>query len=315
MRAALRHAALLLALLSPAVASAQKPPPPQDRQDVARTKAQEGLKLFGADRFTEALGTFVEADRLYHAPSVTLYIARCQRKLGKLLDARATYERILAEDLPKDASPQFVQAHVEAGREVESLKQRIPTLQVTVTGIPAGEAQVLLDGAPLAEGQKELDPGTYTVEVRRRGVTVSTQKVTLAEGKPQVIPVDLGPGGGGGPGGQGSLGWIVPGSIAAGIGVVSLGVGAITGALSLSKVSDIKKSCTNNVCPMTLAGEGDSARLLGNVSTATLVVGGVGVAAGVALFLMMKPVARARVGQVEWRASVGPRSIGLDGRF
>jgi len=168
MPAPFRHAVVFLAFLSPAIASAQKPPP-ADKQDQARSKAQEGLKLYGADRWSEALGAFREADRLYHAPSVTLYIARSQRKLGQLLDARTTYDQILAEDLPKDASPQFVQAHVEAGRELEALKARIPTLQVVVAGVPAGEALVLLDGAPLAEGKRELDPGTYTVEVQRRG--------------------------------------------------------------------------------------------------------------------------------------------------
>src|ERR1700729_1800909 len=105
----LRTAALLLVLLSPAIAAAQKPLPSNDRQDLARARAQEGLKLFGADRWTEALTTFNEADSLYHAPSVTLYVARCQRKLGKLLAARATYDRILAEDVARDASPQFIQ--------------------------------------------------------------------------------------------------------------------------------------------------------------------------------------------------------------
>jgi hypothetical protein len=308
--ALLRHAVLSLALLSPALAAAQKPPP-ADRQGAARTLAQEGLKLYGADRWAEALAAFREADGLYHAPSVTLYIARTQRKLGKLLDARATYDQLLAEDLPKDASPQFVQAHVEAGRELEGLKHQVPTLRVVVAGVPAGEAAVLLDGTPLLDGTRELDPGKHTVQVQRRAGQVVTRVVTLAEGSHETVTVDLAfptsvpP----------SRGWILPGGIALGVGVLGLGAGAMTGAMSLAKVSDLKTRCPTKACSPSLKGEGDSAVLLGNVSTAGFVVGGVGAAAGAALLFLLRPSARPPQGEAGWRASVGIGGVEVEGRF
>lgn len=319
MPAPFRLAVLLLTFLSPAVAAAQKPPPAKpppasDAQDAARTRAQEGLKLFGADRWPEALEAFRDADRLFHAPSVTLYIARCQRKLGQLLEARATYDQILAEDLPKDATPQFIQAHVEAGRELEILKARIPTLQVSVTGVPVGEAQVFVNGAPIGEGKRELNPGTYRVEIRRRsGAPPIVRTIVLVEGKPEVIAIDLGaPAGGGGGGGGGGMGWILPGAVAGGVGVIGLAMGAITGGLSLAKVSDIKKSCAGNTCPASLKSDGDTARLLGNLSTAGFVIGAAGIAVGAVLVPVMKP---ARVGRVEWKAGVGLGRMEIEGRF
>src|SRR5262245_57250975 len=139
----LRHAVLSLMLLTPVPALAQKgakPPAPAEAQDKAREKAKEGLKLFEAGRFEEAYSTFRDADALYHAPSIAIFLARCQRKLGKLIEARATYEAILAEDLPKDTSQAFVKAHVDAGKELAELKPRIPWLRVEVTGIRAESA-------------------------------------------------------------------------------------------------------------------------------------------------------------------------------
>src|SRR5262249_11524349 len=82
--ARLRHAALAFVLLSPGPAFAQNGPPPiAEQQAVARAKAQAGVKLYGADRWEQALASFREADAAFHAPSVTIYIARCQRKMGR----------------------------------------------------------------------------------------------------------------------------------------------------------------------------------------------------------------------------------------
>jgi hypothetical protein len=319
----LRHAVIALAFFAPAPAFAQKPPPatdsskaPEGRQTAARGLALEGLKLFGADRYAEALATFREADALFHAPSVTLYIARCQRKMGKLLDARATYDKLLAEDLPKDASPQFVQAHVEAGQELEALKHRIPTLRVVVVGVPAGEAQVMLDGVPFVEGTKELDPGRYTVEIRRAtrpGEAPVTRAVLLVEGSPKILTVDLGAATvpEGTPPGR----WYLPGGIALGVGVLGLGAGVVSGALSLAKVSQIKSQCIGTSCPPSLKGEGDSAKLLGYVSTTTFAVGGAGAIAGGVLLYVFRPRQPPAQGRAGWGVSMGVGRVDVEGRF
>jgi hypothetical protein len=188
----LRNAALAMVLLSPTPAIAQaKAPPSAAVQSAARAKAQQAIKLYGAERWQEALASFREADTLFHAPSLAVYVARCQRNLGKLLDARVTYQKLLTEDLPKDAPPAYVQAHVDAGRELEVIRDRMPTLRVVVTGAAPGEARVTLNGAPFADEKKELDPGSYTVEASARGAAPITRTITLAEGSHETVTIEL----------------------------------------------------------------------------------------------------------------------------
>jgi hypothetical protein len=319
MPAPLRHAIALLVFLAPALASAQKPPPSDLHQDLARARAQEGLKLFGADRLTDALAAFREAESVFHTPSVTLYIARCQRKLGKVLDARTTYEQILAEDLPKDASPPFVQAHFDAGRELESLKPRIPTLRVVVTGAPAAEVQMTLNGTATDAEQKDLDPGSYTIQAQTRTHPPVTRTVALNEGSHETVTIDLSPpvragGGSGGGGDHPAPRWWLPGGITLGAGVLLVGAGAATGVVSLTKVMSLKSQCgSSNVCSSISKSQIDSAALFGNVSTATVIAGGVAVAAGSALLLALRP--RPHDSQRGWQAGVGIGRVDVKGTF
>jgi hypothetical protein len=77
--------------VTPSVVLAQQLPPTsgQSRQAEARVKAEEGLALFSAQQWNSAYKAFSEADALYSAPTLTLYRARCLRRMSKLLDARA----------------------------------------------------------------------------------------------------------------------------------------------------------------------------------------------------------------------------------
>jgi hypothetical protein len=56
--------------------------------------------------------------------------------------------------------------------------------------------------------------------------------------------------------------------------------------MALGRVGDIKAACSGNVCPSRLAGDAGSAGTLADISTATFIVGGVGVAAGVVLLIL-----------------------------
>ncbi|WP_438023936.1 tetratricopeptide repeat protein [Sorangium sp. So ce233] len=259
----LRRCALVVTLLAAAPALAAEPPPEgasADAQQLARTKAHEGLKLYGADRWQEAFDAFQEADRLYHAPTLVLYMARCQRKLGNLEGARALYEQVLEERLPEDPPPAFLEARKDAETEL------------------AGVRDALKPAAP-------PPPPAPRVE------------------------------------GGGSL---LPAGIAFGLGAVGLGVGAATGIVSLSQVSDIKAQCEGQRCPAELKGDADSATTLGHVSTVGFIVGAASAAAGVVL-LVVRPggdgapdaagaAPQARRGAV-WSAGVGLGRIELRGEF
>ncbi|WP_437575298.1 tetratricopeptide repeat protein [Sorangium sp. So ce887] len=266
----LRRCAFAVTLLAAAPALAAKPPDgaSAEAQQLARTRAHEGLKLYGADRWQEAFEVFKEADGLYHAPTLVLYMARCQRKLGQLGAARDLYEQVLAEPLPEDPPRAFLDARKDAETELAAVRA---TLE-----------------APAAS-------------------------------QPQVPPRDA-PAPGGAEGG----GSLLPAGLAFGLGAVGIGVGAATGLVSLSKVSDIKERCDGRRCPSELKGDADAATTLGHVSTVSFIVGAASAAAGVVL-LVVRPggdaapdaagaLPRAQRGVV-WSAGVGLGRIEILGKF
>ncbi|WP_437587384.1 tetratricopeptide repeat protein [Sorangium sp. So ce1000] len=270
----LRRCAFVVTLLAAAPALGAKPPDgaSAEAQQVARTKAYEGLKLYGADRWQEALEAFQEADRLYHAPTLVLYMARCQRKLGRLEVARDLYEQVLAEPLPEDPPTAFLEARQDAETELAGVRAALE--------------------ATAAKGPSSAEPAPSAA----------------AEG-------------------GGSL---VPAGVAFGLGAVGLGVGAVTGLVSLSQVSDIRSRCEGRRCPADLQDDADAATTLGHVSTVGFVVGAAAAAAGVVLLVIRPgggsgseaagaPKAAAAPPRaprgVVWSAGVGLGRIELQGKF
>lgn len=312
--------ALALILLAPAGAAAQSAPPASpsgmDRQSAAREKAETGLKLFGADRFSEALALFKEANDLFPAPTLVLYMARCQRKLGKLLEARGLYEKLVAEAPPADAAAAFHDAHNAGKTELDALRGRIPTLQVALKGELAPAAKLLLNGLPLepAPARTELNPGTHTLVATAEGAEPIVRSVELAEGASEVVDLTLAPRAAKGdrPGGS-----FLPAIAAFGVGAVGLGVGGVTGALVIDRASDLKARCQGNFCPISDQAEADSARALGTVSTVAFAVGAAGVAAGVVLLVIRPKGGEGGEGGSagNLRARIGLGGVSLEGRF
>jgi hypothetical protein len=311
----------LLALLAPAGAAAQTGAPAQaaqvsppggiNRQSAAREKAEEGLKLFGADRWAEAFTLFKDANDLFPAPTLELYMARCQRKLGKLLEARTIYEKLVAKPPPADAATPFHEAHNAGKTELAALRERIPTLQVALKGELAPGAKLLLNGLPLdpAPARKELNPGTHTLVATAEGAEPIVRSIALAEGASEAIDLTLKPRAADRPGGS-----FIPAIAAFGVGAVGLGVGGVTGALVIGRASDLKARCQGNLCPLSDKAEADSARALGTVSTIAFAVGAAGVAAGVVL-LVVRPKGGEGGSAGDLRARVGLGRVSLEGRF
>lgn len=219
-----------LLLLAPAAALAEAPSTAvtSGNRELALEKARQGLELYRAEQWQEAAERFREADQLHHAPTLVLYLARCQRKLGKLAEAQALYEQILAEPLPQDAPAPFHQAHRDAAIELDEVRAQLAPPP------PAAPP------APVAPSPAEH---------------------------------------------KGSL---LPGAIVLGLGAAGVGVGAVTGLLSLSRVSDLRARCPDNRCPPDARGDADTATALGTVSTVAFIGGGAALAAG-AILLVIRP--------------------------
>jgi hypothetical protein len=295
----------------------------------ARALAQEAGDLLDAKKYADALDRVMRAEALYHAPTHELMMGQAQEGLGHPAAALAIFEKLAAEPIPAAAPHAFVEAQ-QAGKErLRALLARVPSLLVVVRGLRPGQhADVRVDGEPFAidaAAARPADPGSHVVIVSVEGRDPVQQTVVLpdkggvvtaevsmtpsdsheAVSAPQAPPPALpsvlveqaapAPHGGGGS--------LVPAFVAFGVGAVGLGVGAVTGALSLSNVSDLRSRCPGNVCPSSQQSEVDSTRMLGTVSTVGFIVGGVGAAAGAVLLLLRKP-------SVEASSAHGPRTVG-----
>ena len=102
--------------------------------------------------------------------------------------------------------------------------------------------------------------------------------------------------------------------VAGGVGLVSLGVGAVFGLATLSKKNDAQATCPDlRICPTQNGADlWNEAVTDGNIANPFFVVGGLGVAAGAVLWLTAKPTSpstpNAGVG-------FGPGSIHLKGTW
>jgi hypothetical protein len=96
-----------------------------------------------------------------------------------------------------------------------------------------------------------------------------------------------------------------------GIGVAGGVVSAITGAMSISQTSDIKKDCGGTACPPSEKSKIDSANTLATISTIALIGAGVGAAIGVTgtILFFSKP------GKTALRGTIGVGSLSLEGTF
>ncbi|EYF08746.1 PEGA domain-containing protein [Chondromyces apiculatus] len=275
---------LALVLVGPP-ATAAPGPPGEDRQarETARTFGQRGVERFEAGDYAAAIEMFKQAEENFHAPTHWLFIARAESKLGKLLSAERSYKRVLEDELGKDAPKAFTSAQEAARDELSSLKARIPEISVDIRGVPEGAtAEVFLDGDRLEAGPRgsraHVDPGTHHLRVTAPTVAPFEREVEVTEGKNQQVLVEL-------QSTRTSLGK-VPGAVVLGLGAVGLGIGTVTGAMSLSRVSELDRLCPDRQCSPAEQPIGDDARTLGTVSTVGFVVGGVLAAAGVTLLVI-----------------------------
>jgi hypothetical protein len=258
---------------TPPVASAAPPELSRAEREKARSLADEGLTLFEQGSYQDALDRFQSAEDIVHAPTHLLFIARAQQQVGRLLDARDTYQRIVDEKLAAKAPNAFVKAQQAASSELQALEAAIPRLAITVAGPPPEQTRVSLDGREVTALELPLDPGTYQLSAEADGYLPRDETVTLRAGD-GVTPVTL------------SLSAMTPAEqpeaddvplappiLMAG-GAALLVVGAVTGGLEL------KQACPANPCPTRFESLKRDANTLATVSTATLTVGGAAVLAG-----------------------------------
>lgn len=292
-----------------------------ERRRVARERGTAALALFRAGRYDEAYPLFREADEQLHTLPLVLYMARCQGKRGKLLEARALYERVLAEALTDSPPESTLKARGAASAELAELRLRISTLAIDVRGPPPDEVTLFVDGEvwPIAE-PRELDPGEHEVEAIARSGAKTSRSMDVPEGRAISTLLRLGLFASSGPRETATAppdpdaqSWSkVAAAVAFGVAGAALGTGSVTGFLVLGRGSFLGRECIQRACSPSQRDELHALQALGDVSTASFIIGGVGVAAGAGLLVFGRSPSKATSGVV---AAAWPGGVVVGGRF
>jgi hypothetical protein len=260
--------------------------PPDSRKEEALNKAIEAKELYDSGEYAKALRRFTEADDLYHTIVLVLHEARCQDKLGKLVEANNTYQRVLGEKLTFNASARQKKAQAEALLESDALQKRIPRLRVFVRGAPDRRVRVWIDGSEVVGWTEPrwLNPGRHRVVASAAWATSASATVDLDEGMtryvdlylhpaaavdvaPKAAPPKAAPPKAAPPKAAPPKPSNWPAEVTLGAGVAGLFLGTITGIAALYQETDKQKAA------------------LGITSGVAFAIGGLGVTVGAALLV------------------------------
>ena len=316
---------MLVALSAASVARAADP----TASDIAaaRQLATEGVKLADQNRCDDAVDKLARAEQLYHAPTVLGRLGECQVLLGKLVEGSENLQRVVREPLPANAPPAYVKARDRAKKMLDVAKPRIAKLIVKVVAPAKTEVEVQLDAEPLSSAlvgaERPTDPGDHVVVATAVGMKRAEEKFELQESETKTVTITLVPDPSykpptapvpkETPKRDRTLAWA-----SLGVGGAGLAMGAIFGGLALGKKGSLDGQCTaDKICGPGAQSDLDAAQTLATISTVGFIVGGVGVAAAVVLFLWPDPkpeTAEVKKG-VFLRPFVGPGSLGVVGTF
>jgi hypothetical protein len=151
-------------------------------REAARTLSGKGYEAFEAKEYRRAIDLFRQAEAHFHAPPHFLYLGRAQVKLGLFVEARDTFERVVAEKLAADASAPFKDAQASARAELTEVETLTPSVVVTLVD-PVPGARVLFDGEPVPlDRPLPRNPGAHTVMAEAPGMMAEEQTVVLKVG-------------------------------------------------------------------------------------------------------------------------------------
>jgi hypothetical protein len=343
------YAVVVTAVLVTASGHALAQPSLSDRE-TARSQMDEGDKKRDAGDLKGALRNYEMADAIMKVPTTGIEVARTQVAMGQLLEGRETLGRVLRLPVKPGEPAPFTAARKAAEALNTELASRIPSIQIVVTNVePTQTPQITVDNEPIpaaaANAPRKVNPGMHTVVVKA-GSVEKKEDVNVVERDNKTVTIDLRdaaqppkdpkeqqrakPPEGDTVQHEGSSTPKLLMYAGFGLAAVGVGVGAVTGLMSISKTNELKDACPRNECPLGKQGDIDSATSLGNISTAAFIVGGVGLGVGVAGLLLSSSsegakreasAARPRertaspFAPEQVRAVLGPSYVGVAGAF
>jgi hypothetical protein len=172
------------------VKPADKPKPPDKKtKDAARKAYGEGEKAFAAGDFAAAYTGFAKANELVPSPQAAYWTAKAIDGQGKIEDAIAAYEKLLADpDIAKLGDDKVA----DAKARIADLKAKLVG-EVSIVTTPIG-ATVSIDGTPQAGETPmivKLPPGPHKVTVVAAGFDAKEVDVDVKGGEKSEQKLEL----------------------------------------------------------------------------------------------------------------------------
>lgn len=294
----------------------------ETRVSRARDAAIAGLDAFDQGRYAEAEQKLVEAYALVKVPTLALYLARVYARQGKWVEALRYFDEAQALVVDRGDEATQAQAQADAQHEAEALRERVPRVRVRLEGATREPIEASVDGQSvrweLLEQGYLVNPGWRQIEVRQ-GDRVVHEQVQAEVGREQELVLRLEAPSAERPVEPTALDqsrsvpaepesdWRPLGWVSVGIGAAGIGLGTAAGVWALTLRSKLEDECPDKACPPAYHDDVDNYRRLRTVSTASFIVGGIGVAAGVTLLLQQSTASKSssqlRV-NVSWNQAV-----------
>lgn len=233
---------------------------------------------------------------LVPTPITATELGRAYIALGQLVEAREVLLAVPRIPVRLNESAKASEARIEAEHLAAELRPRLASVTVRPKGVaPGGLVKVTVDGVAVPPDAvtvpRVLNPGPHVIVLEANGQRVQSD-VTLAEGQARDVEIEVtaavdpnataSPVGSSGPPAEQGRRKISPlVYVGFGTAIVGIGVGTVTGIITLSTASSLKDSCRDGRCPASAQSDLDSTSTTGAISTIGFAVGAAGLVVGV----------------------------------
>jgi len=291
---------------------------------------EKGRKLMAARSYADACAAFELSQRLDPQYGTQFNLAGCYTAQDKIATAWKLYRELARSDTNAQRRARSIQLAKQLGPRVPKLRIRVEPQGEGLKVVVGGTDVTTLIGAEIP-----FDLGRYAIEAQQPGFRPFREELELSvagrvreveiafEREPVGEPARPGGRGGGPGGGAASVGPVegraavrgLYGKLAIAGGGAVLGFGLVAGWRALANRDESRRLCNAELCPDRAGSEAavDRARLWGNLSTAAVIVGAVGVAGGA--YLWWSGGARARGVALVPAVGPGSASVALGGAF
>ena len=165
---------------------------PAQNRELAKAKYQQGVEAYRAQRYADAVRSFLEADAISPSAALSYNIARAYEKLADDAQTLRWYRNYLRLN-PGASNAAEVTTYVRA---LSSKLAQRGIQQVSVLSTPPG-ATVAIDGNPLGVTPLtvELPPGAHSALLSLRGYADQSSDFTLTSADPLDVALTLQPAG------------------------------------------------------------------------------------------------------------------------